>query len=151
MVSFLLTVPADNKPGALARVTTILGKEKINLRAVNITSFGGSGFFHLVVDDPEGAHAALNKAGIDNHLKEVIAVLIDDKPGSLDNLINLLYKNEINVENACGFVLESYKKAVFVVDVDNIDKAVKLLEKEKYKTLDAESLNAVEPFHYMKY
>ncbi len=151
MVSFLLTVPADNKPGALARVTTILGKEKISIRAVNITSFGGSGFFHLVVDDPDGAHAALSKAGIENNLKEVIAVLIDDKPGSLDNLINLLYKNEINVENACGFVLESYKKAVFVVDVDNIDKALKLLEKEKFKTLDAESLNAVEPFHYMKY
>jgi len=151
MVSFLLTVPADNKPGALARVTTLLGKEKINIRAVNITSFGGSGFFHLVVDDPEGAHTALSKAGIENHLKEVIAVLIEDKPGSLDNLINLLYKNEINVENACGFVLESYKKAVFVVDVDNIDKALKLLEKEKFKTLDAESLNAVEPFHYMKY
>ena len=151
MVSFLLTVPADNKPGALARVTTLLGKEKINIRAVNITSFGGSGFFHLVVDDPEAANAALNKAGIENHLKEVIAVLIEDKPGSLDHLINLLYKNEINVENACGFVLESYKKAVFVVDVNDIDKALKLLEKEKYKTLDAESLNAVEPFHYMKY
>jgi len=151
MVSFLLTVPADNKPGALAGVTAILGREKINLRAVNITSFGGSGFFHLVVDDPEGAHAALNKAGIENHLKEVIAVLIDDKPGSLDILINLLYKNNINVENACGFVIESHKKAVFVVDVDNIDKTLKLLEKEKFKTLDAESLNAVEPFHYMKY
>jgi hypothetical protein len=151
MVSFLLTVPADNKPGALSRVTTLLGKEKINIRAVNITSFGESGYFHLVVDDPEGAHAALKKAGIDNHLKKVIAVLIEDKPGSLNVLIDLLHKNGINVENACGFVLESYKKAVFVVDVDKLDEALKLLEKEKFKTLDAESLNAVEPFHYMKY
>jgi hypothetical protein len=151
MVSFLLTVPADNKPGALSRVTALLGKEKINIRAVNITSFGESGYFHLVVDDPEGAHTVLKNAGIDNHLKKVIAVLIEDKPGSLNVLIDLLYKNGINVENACGFVLESYKKAVFVVDVDRLDEALKLLEKEKFKTLDPESLNAVEPFHYMKY
>lgn len=151
MVSFLLTIPADNKPGSLARVTTLLSKEKINIRAVNITSFGNNGYFHLVVDDPEGAHDALNKAGIKNNLKKVIAVLIEDKPGSLDHLINLLHKNSINVENACGFVLESSKKAVFVVDVDKLDEALDLLKKEKFKTLDAESLNAVEPFHYMKY
>lgn len=151
MVSFLLTIPADNKPGALGRVTALLGKEKINIRAVTITSFGDNGYFNLVVDDPEGAHSALNKAGIKNDLKKVIAVLIEDKPGSLDYLINLLYENGINVENACGFVLESSRKAVFVVDVDKLDEALKLLEKEKFKTLDPEALNAVEPFHYMKY
>jgi len=151
MTAYLLTVPAKNNPGTLSRVTSVLAAEKINLRAINITSFGESGYFHVVVDDPQAAQSALLKAGIDCHLKEVIAVLIEDHPGSLDRLIEILYKNKINVENACGFVLDSHKKAVFVVDVDNIQNALDILKKEKFKTLDAEALNAVEPFHYMKY
>jgi len=84
-------------------------------------------------------------------LKEVVAVLIEDKPGGLDKLIQLLYAENINIENAYGFVLESWKKAVFVVDVDQLEKTQELLKKNKFETLDAAALSAVEPFHYMKY
>jgi len=151
MTAFQICVPAENKPGMLASVTAVLARAKINLRAITITSFGGSGFFHMIVDDPQEAHAALTAAGIDNHLKEVVAVLVEDKPGSLDRLVQLLCSNGINVENAYGFVLESHKNAVFVVDVDKLEETVVLLEKEKFKTLDPEALNAIEPFHYMQY
>jgi hypothetical protein len=65
--------------------------------------------------------------------------------------VQLLLKGGINVENAYGFVLESHKNAVFVVDVDKLDDALALLKREKFKTLDAEALNAIEPFHYMQY
>jgi hypothetical protein len=37
------------------------------------------------------------------------------------------------------------------VDVDQIEKTQKILEKNKFKTLDAEALDTIEPFHYMKY
>ena len=151
MTAFQICVPAENQPGMLARVTAVFDRAKINLRAITITSFGDSGFFHMIVDDPQEAHAALTAAGIDNHLKEVVAVLVEDKPGSLDRLVQLLCSNGINVENAYGFVLESHKNAVFVVDVDKLEETVSLLEKEKFKTLDPEALNAIEPFHYMQY
>lgn len=151
MTAYQITVPADNKPGSLARVTSLLAREKINLRAITITSFGERGYFHLVVDEPKRAHQLLKKEGIENELKEVLAVLIEDKPGSLDGLIQLLAAENINCENAYGFVLESHKKAVFVVDVNKMEESQALLKKNGYKTLDADSLNAVEPFHYMKY
>ena len=84
-------------------------------------------------------------------LRDVLAVLIDDRPGGLDRLTQLLFKENINVNNAYGFVLESREKAVFVVDVDQTDRALKLIEKSGFKTLDEAALAAVEPFHYMKY
>ena len=84
-------------------------------------------------------------------LRDVLAVLIDDKPGGLDRLTQLLFKENVNINNAYGFVLESREKAVFVLDVDQIEKAVKLIEKHGFKTLDVEGLSTVEPFHYMKY
>ncbi len=151
MTAYQITIPADNRPGSIARVTAILAKEKINIRAITITSFGEKGFFHIIVDEPRRAHQILKKEGVENELKEVLAVLIDDKPGSLNDLMQLLAAENINCENAYGFVLESRVKAVFVVDADKGEACQKLLKKFGYQTLDEESLNAVEPFHYMKY
>jgi len=77
--------------------------------------------------------------------------VIEDKPGGLDKLIQLLLDEDINIENAYGFVLESHEKAVFVVDVNQVEKAQKVLEDAGLETLDSQALSAIEPFHYMKY
>ncbi|MGV7930237.1 MAG: ACT domain-containing protein [Spirochaetota bacterium] len=151
MLAHQLTIPAENKPGMLARITSLLAKEKINLRAISISSFGDHGFFNLIVDEPKRAFKLLTKEGLSVELKEVVAVLIDDHPGGLDGLVQILAAEKINVENAYGFVLEAHKNAVFVVEVDDREKTQKILSSKGYKTLDADALNAIEPFHYMKY
>ena len=151
MIAQQLSIFAENKPGKLAAVTTVLAKEKVNIRATTISTSDTFGVISLIVDDPKRAYAALTKAGMMVRLRDVLAVLIDDKPGGLDRLTQLLFRENINVNNAYGFVLESREKAVFVLDVDQIEKAVKLIEKHGFKTLDVEALSAVEPFHYMKY
>lgn len=151
MIAYQLSVFSENKPGRLAAVTKILAAEKINIRATTIATSDTFGVINLIVDDPKRALAVLTKAGLMCHLREVLAVVIDDKPGGLDRLTQLLARESININNAYGFVLESREKAVFVVDVDQIEKTQKLLEKNRFKTLDAESLDAIEPFHYMKY
>jgi len=151
MIAQQLSIFAENKPGKLAAVTAILAKEKISIRATVISTSDTFGVISLIVDDPGRAQAALTKAGMMVSLRDVLAVLIDDKPGGLDRLTQLLLKESININNAYGFVLESREKAVFVLDVDQIEKAMKLIEKNGFKTLDVEALSAVEPFHYMKY
>jgi hypothetical protein len=151
MIAQQLSIFAENKPGKLAAVTAILAKEKISIRATVISTSDTFGVISLIVDDPGRAQAALTKAGMMVSLRDVLAVLIDDKPGGLDRLTQLLFKESININNAYGFVLESREKAVFVLDVDQIEKAMKLIEKNGFKTLDVEALSAVEPFNYMKY
>lgn len=151
MIAFQLSVFAENKPGRLAKVTGILGREKINIRAISISTSDDFGVINILADDPKRAHSVLSKEGLTVSLKEVIAVLIEDKPGGLDKLVQLLAAENVNIENAYGFVLESWKKAVFVVDVDQLEKTQELLKKNKFETLDAAALSAVEPFHYMKY
>lgn len=151
MVAYQISVFAENKPGRLAKVTGILKKGKINIRAITIATSDGFGMINLIVDDPEGARSLLEDAGLTVSMKEVIAVVIEDKPGGLDKLIQLLLDEDINIENAYGFVLESREKAVFVVDVDQLEKTQKVLEDAGFETLDAQALLAIEPFHYMKY
>jgi hypothetical protein len=132
-------------------VTSVLAKEKVNIRATTISTSDTFGVINLIVDDPERAQAALTKTGMLVKIRSVLAVLLDDQPGGLDKLAQLLAKENINVNNAYGFVLENRVSAVFVVDVDQPEKAEKIIEKNGFKTLDAEALSAVEPFHYMKY
>ena len=151
MIASQLSIFAENKPGKLAEVTGILAKEKINIRATAISTSDTFGVIHLIVDDPERALDALTKAGVLVKIRRVLAVLLDDRPGGLDKLAQLLAKEGININNAYGFVLENRVRAVFVVDVDDPEKAVKIIEKKGFKTLDTEALAAVEPFHYMKY
>ncbi|MBN1930484.1 MAG: ACT domain-containing protein [Desulfobacterales bacterium] len=151
MIAYQLSVFAENKPGRISKVTGILAKAKINIRAITISTSDEFGVINILVDDPKQGYKVLEKAGLTVSLKEVIAVLIDDKPGGLDKLVQLLTEENINVENAYGFVLESWKRAVFVIDVDQLDKTQEVLKRSGFETLNAEALSAVEPFHYMKY
>ena len=151
MVTYQLSIFAENKPGRLAAVTRVLAKEKINIRATTIATSDTFGVINLIVDDPGRAEAALTKAGMIVTLSQVLAVVIPDQPGGLDRLTQLLFAEGININNAYGFVLEGHRKAVFVVSVDLIEKAERLLEKHGFQTLDAEALSHVEPFHYIQY
>jgi hypothetical protein len=151
MIVHQISVFAENKPGQLARLTRILGEEKVNIRATTIATTATFGVINLIVDDPQKAIQAIKKDGMMVTTKDVIAAIIEDKPGGLDRLMQLLLKENINVNNAYGFVLDSGKTAVFVVEVDPMDKAQKLIDKAGFKTLDDGALSSVEPVHYVKY
>jgi hypothetical protein len=150
MIAYQLSIFAEDKPGKIAHVTSVLAKAKISIRATTISTSDTFGVINLIVDDPKRAEAALTQAGLTVHLRDVLAVLIPDKPGGLDNLMQLLYQEGININNAYGFVLESSKKAVFVVDVDKTEKTEKLLEEKGFQTLDTQALSAIEPTYNMK-
>ena len=151
MIAYQLSIFAENKPGRLAKVTGILRKGKINIRAITIATSDVFGVINALVDDPKSARSILESEGLTVSMKEVIAVVLEDKPGGLDRLVQLLFDNGINVENAYGFVLESHKKAIFVIDVDQLEKTQEVLKEAGLETLDATALSAIEPFHYMNY
>lgn len=143
MIAYQLSIFAENKSGKLAKVTGVLAKEKINIRATTISTADTFGIINLIVDDPKRAGKALSDAGMTVHLREVLAVLIPDTPGGLDKLMQLISNEGININNAYGFILESSKKAVFVVDVDQMQRTEDLVEQNGFKTLDVQSLSGM--------
>ncbi len=151
MHSYQLTIPATNTPGFLANITSILAQEKIDIRAITITSFGDKGFFNLITDEPEHAHKILNKKGIKCELKDILSVLIKDNPGSLDSLVQTLASENINIENAYGYVIESRKYAVFVLEVQDVSAAKAAIRKGGFSIVSPQAVSEIEPFHYMRY
>lgn len=140
MIAEQISIFAENKPGKLAAVTRVLAREQISIRATTIATSDTFGVINLIVDKPQAALKALSQAGMLVKTRKVLAVLILDRPGGLDKLAQVLAEAGINVNNAYGFVLENGVKAVFVVDVDQLERAEQLIEAEGFTTVGPEVL-----------
>ncbi len=140
MIAEQISIFAENKPGKLAAVTRVLAREQISIRATTIATSDTFGVINLIVDKPQAALKALSQAGMLVKTRKVLAVLIPDRPGGLDKLAQVLAEAGINVNNAYGFVLENGVKAVFVVDVDQLERAEQLIEAEGFTTVGPEVL-----------
>jgi hypothetical protein len=132
---YQVSVFAENKPGKIERITSVLNEYAINIRAITIADSGDYGIIKLLLDRPEEGCDLLKEKGIAATLKEIVAVKIEDKPGGLYHVASLLRENNINVDDAYGFMVKSHVESVFVFQVDNIPGAEKILKDAGFTTL----------------
>ncbi len=135
-----ITIFADNKPGRLKKITETLMRENINIRAMTLQDSGEFGLVNLLVDKPDEANIALAHNGFASKLRDVLAIVMDDRPGGLYNIMDMFSKQEINIENAYGFVVDSSKSAVFCVEVKETQRIKNLIEEMGFKILTDEQL-----------
>lgn len=134
-MAFQVSVFAENKPGKIERITSILAKQNINIRAITINDSGDYGIIKLLLDRPEDGCTALKEEGVAATLKEIVAVKIGDKPGSLYKVAAILKDHAINVDDAYGFTVKPHEESVFVFQVDNPKAAEKVLKDAGYQLL----------------
>lgn len=130
----------DNRPGRLRSVAEVLSQHAINVRTMTLQDRTEFGLMKLIVDEPEKAHSALQEKGFACALKEILAIIVDDKPGSFLKLADVFTKHSINILDAYGFVIESSKNAVFCVEVKDPQGMKDILSKEGFKVLEDEQL-----------
>ena len=70
---------------------------------------------------------------------DVIAVEIEDNPGSLAHLLSLFLGTKVNVEYMYAVAGANLAKAVMVFHFSSIDLAIEILVKNSAKLLDANS------------
>jgi hypothetical protein len=93
-----LTVFLENQAGRLAEVAKILKVENINLQGFSTTEARDYGILRLVVSDTEKARLSLKKAGFTTHIAEVICFKVQDRPGELYKILEILLKEKINID-----------------------------------------------------
>jgi hypothetical protein len=131
-----ISVFLENKAGRLAEVTGILSDAKVNIRALALADTSDFGVLRLIVDNNEKAVEALKNRGFTVGRTDVLAVEVEDRPGGLHNILDMLNEAEINVEYMYAFVQHSGKNAVMIFRIDNIDEAVKVLEENNVKVIN---------------
>ncbi len=125
---YQVSVFAENRPGKIERITRVLAEKKINIRAITISDSGDYGIIKLLLDRPEDGCECLKSEGFAASLKEVAAVRLVDRPGGLHGVSRLLCESGVNVEDAYGFMLKSHEDAIFVFQVDNVERVEKILQ-----------------------
>ena len=122
-----LSVFVENKLGRASAILDILGENNINIRALSIAEASEFGILRMIVDNPEKAKTLLRESGVTVKTTHVLAAPIDDTPGGLSKLLNLLKENGVMVEYLYAFVARESEHAQVVLRVDDTDTAEKVL------------------------
>lgn len=132
-----ISVFVENTKGALSKVTDILAKNKINIRALSIADTTDFGILRLIVQDPYKAVTVLKDNDITVKSTDVIAVAISDKPSGLHDALSVLRDAEVTVEYMYAFVCRSDSEAYVIVKTDAPDKAISALQSGGVKVLSS--------------
>ena len=139
-----IAISIENSPGRLYEVTKALGDAGINLRALNLVDTGAFGQLRLLVSDIITSRRILMEMQMPAMITEVIAAEIEDKPGSLAAMLKPLMDAHVNVLYTYAFVGFSAGKAVMIFRFSDNDKAIKVLQKNGIKLLDAKAFGILE-------
>ena len=80
----------ENETGRLTALTGILAEAGIDLNAATIAETGEYGILRCIVQDPDHTCQVLSKKGFMASVSDVIAVAIDNKPGGLHYVLEML-------------------------------------------------------------
>jgi len=122
-----IAITLENKPGTIAQLCSTLGKAGVNIMTMLAPEIRGKGKVRLLVDNPDKAKDALKAAKIRFSEEEVIAIELDNRPGSLGEVAEKLAKAKINIKYAYATTSEGSTKATVILAVPNAAKAVGVL------------------------
>lgn len=125
-----LVIREVSKPGVLAQVASILGAAGVNIKAFSAPEVEGHGNLRIVVADLERAREALHAAKVEFREEQALILSLQNRPGALSEVVDHLKQAKINI--ACGYCTPSRegKRAIVVLTVSNIQKALDLLRGE---------------------
>lgn len=136
-----LTVFVQNRKGSIVSVTDILAKNNINIRALSIAETGDFGILRLIVNNEKVAEKVLEEQGYLIKVVDVVGVKIGDAPGKLTAALDILDKNDINVEYLYAFMARTEKHAYVVLRVENNDSAESALVNSGFKLITEADIN----------
>lgn len=135
-----ISVFMENRPGRLLDVTEILGKAGIDMSALSLADTSDFGILRLIVNDPDKACAVLREQDYIVKQNDVLAAVIDDRPGGLTAMLQVLAAAGIAVEYMYAFVGSKDGHAVVVLRPDDAQAALKVLEENNVSVLDPKDI-----------
>ncbi len=133
---------AENKPGRLAKIASNFRKAGINIRAFTIAEAGDFGIIRMVVDRPDKAHEVLHDAGFTVSETNVLGIEMEDVPGGLGKIADVLGEKNINIDYAYAFVTKT-EQALLILRVNDIETAIKVLLDSGIKLIDMADIQQI--------
>lgn len=138
-----ISIFLENRAGRLAEVTKTLADAQISIRALSLADTSDFGILRLIVTDHEKAKKVLKEKGFTVGRTTVVGVEVEDKPGGLHRILELLSGNGVNVEYMYAFVHQGGKNAILIFRFDKTDQAIDILNANKIRIITGNELYAL--------
>lgn len=135
-----LSVFLENRAGRLADVTHALAEAGVSIRALSLADTSDFGILRILVQDNERAKSVLKEKGFTFGATTVVAVQVDDAPGGLDAVLQLVSKHNINVEYMYSMIQRKRPVAIMIFRFDKIDLAISVLKEHNFVIVPAGEL-----------
>lgn len=122
-----ISVFLENKKGRLSEALEILYQNDINLRSLTIAETTDYGILRLISNKPEQAAQKLKEARFVVNETKVLAIEVNDRPGSMLTVIKGLTMADIDVEYSYCCLPVHEHKVVMILKVSDSEKAIELL------------------------
>ena len=135
-----LSMFLENKPGRLSEPCRLLAKAGINILTLSVADTQQFGILRLIVRDWEQAKKVLEQSGCVVNVTEVVATEVEDKPGGLAEILDIIEDAGLNIEYMYAFTFRSGDKAVIVFRFNNPDLAIQALQQKNINVINGVEL-----------
>ena len=136
-----LSVFVENQVGSLAGVTSILKDNQVNLRAIASFDTPEFAILRIVVDKPDVAMICLKEKGYVVKVSDAVAVELEDKPGTLDGMLQVIAENKLGINYIYSIVIRAGKVPLMIVNTGDLEKTATVLSKNGYVVVGQDGLD----------
>jgi hypothetical protein len=122
-----LSLFLENRPGHLGAICRTLADARINIVTLSLADTQQFGILRMIIGDWKRAKNVLEKAGFVVNVSEVVATEVEDRPGGLAEVLEMIQKEGVNIEYMYAFAARRGKRAVLVFRFDRPDAAVEVM------------------------
>ena len=137
-----LSVFIENRQGRLGEVLNVLKENNVNILSLSLADTTEYGLLRLIVNNPELGREKLAEKGFSTMLTKVLVIEIQHEAGSLQNLLEVLAKRDINIEYMYG-LSTSGSRAFVVLKTCDLAKASEVLAEYGINCLSSENVCAL--------
>lgn len=135
-----IAVFMENRQGRILNLTNVLKQNNVDLLTLSIADTKDFGILRCIARDNEKAEKVLKQAGFTITTTKLIGVMVEDKPGGLAEVLELLENGNINIDYLYSFAHKTTKTAIILFKVSNEEEALKILKENNIKTLEQSEL-----------
>lgn len=122
-----LSVFMINRPGVLAKTCSILSESGVNIMALAVHDTVDNAVVRFLVDHPTKALLLLEQEGFYVVEQDVVVVDIDNEPGELTRIAQVLAQADINIAYAYCTATKNQQVGCLVLKTDQPERALEIL------------------------
>lgn len=135
-----ISIFLENKPGHLNHACKVIADAGISLVTLSLSDTDQFGILRVIVREWAEAEKILLEAGFVVKVTDVIAAEVEDVPGGLHTILDVIENSEINIEYMYAYTVKIDNKAVLMFRFDDADQALGILEKAGIKIISSDDL-----------